>query len=223
MPSAANSVASIPTSSRAAGSRATARNPSAVAASVPPRAVGAGAADRLTRATISPPPRVAPAMIANTVPGPASPSTTPVIPGATSTLTLSFQPEITFAAVKSSGRRATAGRSTAWVGRVTVTAVAANAAQATARTGGPWVNKMAAVAAIPRGLREVPGREDEDGRVPVGQHRHKRSADRRGQELRECGHTGCGRAASLVGVDEHRDPDGPFGAVEGRVRDLHAA
>ncbi len=42
---------------------------------------------------------------------------------------LSFQPEMTLAAVSSSGARASAGMSTAIVGRVTTTAVAAIAAQ----------------------------------------------------------------------------------------------
>ena len=57
-------------------------------------------------------------------------SRTPASAGATSTLTLSIQPETTLVAVSSSGVRASAGTSAAWVGRVIVTAVAAIAASA---------------------------------------------------------------------------------------------
>ena len=88
-------------------------------------------------------------MTANTDPGPDTPSSTPATAGATSTLTLSFQPEITLAAVSSSGRWASAGSSTACVGRVTVTAVAATAAHATAGTRGPSAKSTTAVAAMP--------------------------------------------------------------------------
>jgi hypothetical protein len=63
-------------------------------------------------------------------------------------LTLSIQPETTFAAVSSSGVRASDGSSTACAGRVIVTAVAAAAANAYAATAGPCASRTAAVAPI---------------------------------------------------------------------------
>ena len=85
-------------------------------------------------------------MTAKTVPAPPRPSRTPASAGATSTLRLSIQPATTFAAVSSSGVRASDGRSTACAGRVTVTAVAATAASAYAANGGPSASRTAAVA-----------------------------------------------------------------------------
>ena len=70
------------------------------------------------------------AITAKTVPGLETASSTPVAAGAASTLVLSTQPERTFAAVSSSGVRASAGSSVACAGRVSVTAVAASAAHA---------------------------------------------------------------------------------------------
>ena len=69
-------------------------------------------------------------MTANTTPAPTEPSRRPASAGAASRLALSIQPATTFAAVSSSGVRASDGVRTACAGRVTVTAVAAIAAQA---------------------------------------------------------------------------------------------
>jgi len=82
----------------------------------------------------------------NTQPGPQCAISKPATAGATSTLTLSFQPETTFAAVSSCGARASAGVRAANVGRVTVTAVAAIVAAATASQEGPPRISTAAVA-----------------------------------------------------------------------------
>ena len=73
----------------------------------------------------------------------------PATVGATSRLTLSFQPETTFDAVSSSGMRQSAGVRAAIVGRVIVTAVAATAAHRYASTGGPSSSRTAAVAPMP--------------------------------------------------------------------------
>ena len=68
-------------------------------------------------------------MIAKTQPGPTVASSAPASAGAVNMATLSFQPETTFVAVSSSGRRARYGTSAAWAGRVVVIAVATSAAR----------------------------------------------------------------------------------------------
>ncbi len=96
-------------------------------ASTGPAPVGRGLWTGATRTAAAP---ATTAMTAKTAPAPPTPSRTPASAGATRTLRLSIQPATTFAAVSSSGVRASDGRSTACAGRVTVTAVAATAASA---------------------------------------------------------------------------------------------
>src|SRR5439155_24559621 len=91
----------------------------------PPAASGPG-----TGATMSADASATTAITAKTVPAPPAASRTPARAGATSMDRLSIQPEATFAAVSSSGVRASAGVTTACAGRVMVTAVAATAARA---------------------------------------------------------------------------------------------
>src|SRR6185503_3079202 len=127
-PSATNCPPSSPTSTRVDGSRASTRKPASASSSAGSAScAGAGPCSRATSSadTVATTP-----ITAKTQPGEATASNTPASAGATSTLTLSIQPETTLVAVSSSGVLASDGTSAAWVGRVIVTAVAATAASA---------------------------------------------------------------------------------------------
>ena len=54
----------------------------------------------------------------------------------------------------------------------------------------------------------------------VGEHRGERREQPRRHQLHERDEPGRRRAAALVGVDEHRDPDAPLGGVEAGEREL---
>ena len=131
---ATNCVASRNTSVRADRSRQTTPIPSASSAKTPACAVGSPPSSSPRRrpigATSNDDTSITAAISAKTQPGPALDRITPARAGAVSTATLSVHPETTFAAVSSSGSRASDGVSAVCAGRVVVIAVEAAAASA---------------------------------------------------------------------------------------------
>ena len=71
-------------------------------------------------------------------------------------------------------------------------------------------------------LRDVARGEDTRRARAVGEYRRERGEHRCGHELRQRDQTGRRRAALLVRVHEHRDPDAPLGGVEAGERELDA-
>ena len=63
-------------------------------------------------------------------------------------------------------------------------------------------------------LRDVAECQHPRGPIAVGEHRRERRRQPGRHELRGRDEPGGRRAALLVGIDEHRDPDAPFGRVE---------
>ena len=123
------------TISRARGSETTARAPALTTCSTRSDSAGeassasAGVAVRIP-ARSSADQRNVPAAIANETPGPLTAMTTPPRAGPAKAPTLSIVLEATFAAVSSSGDRASEGKRAAWAGRNAVPAAEASAASA---------------------------------------------------------------------------------------------
>ena len=155
-----------------------------------------------------------------TQPGPQAAITSPATAGATRTLTLSIHPETTLAAVSSSGTLASAGTS---VGNRR-----SRNDDRRRRDGGPGIreprwpaeNQYGCSRAHRDALGHVAQGENEGGAIPIGENRGERREERCRNELDECDESGHRCAASVVRVHDHRDPDGPLGAVEEEQGDL---
>ncbi len=101
--------------------------------------------------------------MAITAPVPAAPRTRPASTGPPTTPTPSLQLDTTFAAVSSSGVRATLGRSAACVGRAIVNGTAATIAAAYTTSGGAPASITAAVAPMPAAWPTYPATSTRPG------------------------------------------------------------
>ena len=73
------------------------------------------------------------------------------------------------------------------------------------------------------GLRRIGAGQHPRRPAAVGERCRERREEHRRDELRERDEPGCGRAAAAIGVDQHGDPDAPFGGVEAEEGQLDAA
>ena len=137
--------------------------------------------------------------------------------------TPSLQLDTTFAAVSSSGVRATLGSRAAWVGRTIVNGTAATIAATYTTSGGAPASITAAVDRHPHGLAQVSGRQHPPGRMPVGEPREHRRRDHARDQLHRRHERRHRRPTVPVGVHEHRDPLAVLGRVEPDVRQLDTA
>ena len=148
-----------------------------------PRAMGGGPGNGITRSAATR--RAAPRETAIASCGPPTPSSTPAIAGATSTLPFSAQLETTLAAVSSTGLRTMLGSSAACAGRGTVMPRLIGRRHGEDQPRRRIQGDRGGDGGHRDELHEVPGEQHAPGTAPVGQRAEVRRQEDAGDELHE--------------------------------------
>ena len=118
--------------------------------------------------------------------------------------------------MSSDGVDTSPGTTTAVEGRANVTAASAPAISAMTTGSGAEANDGDGRAISRDRLRAVPEHQDPLRSGPVGDDAGDRRGERGRHEQPERGEPGRRRSATVVGLDEHSDPQRPLGDVEGQ-------